>query len=165
MNFKICDNHFGGYMRSVEDGSVAEFVDKLDADRAIEKFIRARDRQEEWLFRLDIEHRASNLCYHLDPVYRGDEFLYVRPALLPIDYRVPKSHWKLLAADGSEMTVGMIVRTWRDQEEVELIWLTPSHKMSSSGEVTCLDRHGRNNWWYPRVIRGAYKYAPPRAQP
>lgn len=68
MTFKIWDNHFGSYMRDVEGGNIAEFNYKLDADRAVELFIRTRDRQEEWLFRLDVVHAASNLCYHLDPI-------------------------------------------------------------------------------------------------
>jgi hypothetical protein len=160
MSFKIWDNHFGGYMRDVDGMEIAEFSSKLDADRAIENFIRTRDRKEEWSFRLDVEHATSNLCYHLVPIYRGDQFLHHRPTLLPIDYRVPKSHWKLFAENGSELSVGMILRTWRD-EEVELIDMTPPHRMASSGEVTCIDGHSRKNWWYPRVINGSYRYVPP----
>ena len=55
MNFKIWDNHFGGYMRD-ESGSEARFREKPDADRAIQRFIQSRDRTEEWMFRLDVEH-------------------------------------------------------------------------------------------------------------
>jgi hypothetical protein len=161
MSFKIWDNHFGGYMVDADEGRVAEFNAKIDADRAIERFVRPRDRQDEWLFRLDVEHAASNLCYHLDPISHGDECVQHRPLLRPIDYRVPKSNWKLFAGDGGELTVGITVRTWRDQEEFELIGLAPPHKFSSSVEVTCLDRRGRKNWWYPRVIGASYKYAPP----
>jgi hypothetical protein len=160
MPFKIWDNHFGGYMRDFDGGDVAEFQEKVDADRAIELFIRTRDRQDEWFFRLDVVHLASNLRYHLDPICRGDTLLYCRPALLPLDYRVPKSHWKLFAEDGSELRVGMTVQTWR-HEEVELVAMTPPHTMASSGEVTCVDRRGHRNWWYPGVIDASYRYAPP----
>lgn len=160
MSFRIWDNHFGGYMGDVDRMEIAEFSSKLDADRAIENFIRARDRKEEWLFRLDVEHAAANLCYHLNPIYRGDQFLYHLPTLLPIDYRVPKSYWKLLGENGGELSVGATLRTWRG-EEVELIDITPPHKMASSGEVTCVDGHGRKNWWYPSVVHGSYRYAPP----
>jgi cell division septum initiation protein DivIVA len=47
MPFKIWDNHFGGYMRDFDGGDVAEFQEKVEADRAIELFIRTRDRDKE----------------------------------------------------------------------------------------------------------------------
>ena len=60
MTFKVWDNDFGGYMRDV-DGSDAIFHCKADADRAIVHFIGSRDRQEDWLCRLDVEHADANL--------------------------------------------------------------------------------------------------------
>jgi hypothetical protein len=55
-------------------GGTAEFNDKFEADRAIELFIGTRDRKEEWLFRLNVVHKAHNLRYRLGPIYRGATF-------------------------------------------------------------------------------------------
>jgi hypothetical protein len=134
MTFKIWDNHFAGYMRGLDE-SEAEFDRKIDADRAIQGFIRSRTRQDEWLLRLDIHHLESELCYHLCRHAKADgSSSKPYPWLLPMFFDVPRTHWKLLADDESEMIVGTIVTRPRDDEEVTLVSLQPPHKMKFGGK-------------------------------
>ena len=159
VNFKIWDRHFAGYMLR-PDGSVACFASKVDCDHAIQRFIRTRDRQDEWLSRLDVHHLDTNIAFHLSGRHEGDKLLHYIPEIRPVDFRVPKSHWKLLALDGSVLTPGAMVRTFR-KELVELIELAPP-PARYEGLVTCLE-NDHKCWWVPQVIGGEFKYLPPES--
>jgi hypothetical protein len=160
MSFKIWDNHFAGYMRDTNDRE-AEFDRKIDADHAILHFVNGRSRRDEWLLRLDVHHLESNLCYHLrrNIVQDGSSEHY--PWLLPIDFDVSPAEWKLLAEDGSEMTVGITVTSGRDSKRMTLIALKPPHKMASTGKVIVACDDGGSLRYGASVFGGTFKYLPP----
>jgi hypothetical protein len=159
MRFKVWDNHFAGYMRDL-GGQDAEFTRKADADNAIHQFVDGLTRQDDWLRRLDIHHLDSNLCYHLRMSCQPDGTYGHAHCLLPIFFDVPPSEWKLLAEDGSEMTVGMTVTFARDNEQTVLIALQPPHKMASGGKVIVASGDGSRRYG-ASVFGGTYKYLPP----
>lgn len=160
MSFKIWDNHFAGYMRDTNDGEV-EFDYKIDADEAILHFVQGRTRQDEWLLRLDVHHLESNLCYHLRRNILQDGSSKPYPWLLPIYFDIPPAEWKLLADDGSEMTVGMTATFFRDKEQMTLIALNPPHKMASEGKVIVACKDGGSRRYGASVFGGTFKYLPP----
>ncbi|OSI71601.1 MULTISPECIES: hypothetical protein [Bradyrhizobium] len=143
------------------NGGEAEFARKIDADRAILHFIQGRLRRDEWLLRLDVHHLESNLCFHLhrDILKDGSSKHYAW--LLPIDFDVPPAEWKLLADDGSEMTVGMTVTFVRGNEETTLLALKPPHKMASGGKVIVASGGGGSRRYGASVFGGTFKYLPP----
>ena len=75
--------------------------------------------------RPDTEQLESNLCYHLRRNILSDGSSQHYPWLLPVYFDVPGNEWKLLADDGSEMTVGTTV-TVRGNERLALDSLQPS---------------------------------------
>ena len=159
MTFNIWDNIFAGYM-SDPDGGVALFDRKVDADRAIQHFVRTLSRRNDWLLRLDVQHLEANLCYHLQSDIRPDGSSLFHPCLLPMNFNVPPSHWKLLAEDGSEMRIGMTVAL-PDGTQFALAGMQPPHKMSASGRVYVSDANGTQRRYYADLIRGTFRYRPP----
>jgi hypothetical protein len=141
-------------------GDEAEFVRKIDADNAIHNFVRTLTRQDEWLSRLDVHHLDSNLCYHLLMVRQRDGTSKHRHWLLPIFFDVPATEWKLLADDGSEMTVGMTVTFFRDNKQMALVALQPPHKMASEGKVIVACNDGGSRRYGASVFGGTFKYLP-----
>jgi hypothetical protein len=128
-------------------------------ERWIQHFIAQKEDQTDLLFFLNVVDVDSNLAYHISTSEEGGR-THHRPVLYPFDYQVPKSHWRLVTENGRKLDVGQPVKTFRE-DDVELIWFTPPTGFGSQGEVTCVDRYGRKNWWFPQVIRAAFEYTPP----
>ena len=88
-------------MLDADGNGDAEFTGWNAAFRAIELFVRKRDRKDEWLFRLNVIDAASNLRYVLHA--RQDvDVLRCRPELLPCDFAYPKVTGSCSVATASE---------------------------------------------------------------